>query len=96
MKSGCAACAATMRRSERKSGLTMENTVCTEDGWREGKNGAGGLVWIFDRIIDSRMMGKWIGGLEKTTNHKIIHKFLLFGRFVAFSEGCGFTCHSTL
>ena len=37
MKSGCAACAATARRSERKSGLTTENTVCTEGGWREGK-----------------------------------------------------------
>jgi len=53
MKSGCAPCAATERRSERRSGLTMGDTVCTETGWREGKNGGGGLVWIFrqdDRI----------------------------------------------
>jgi hypothetical protein len=36
MKSGCAPYAATERRSKRNSGLTMEDTVCTETGWREG------------------------------------------------------------
>jgi hypothetical protein len=47
VKSGCAAYAATERRTERKIALTMEDKVCTEAGWREGKNGRGELVWIF-------------------------------------------------
>ena len=50
MKSGCAACAAKVRRSERKSGLTTEDTVCTEGERREGKFEARGFVvaslWI--------------------------------------------------